>query len=467
LYRPYTFYLQRNTAELLRNVNLDAHDVIGGGLLPLLLLAMEGLTVSAILLLLFWVEPVTSVAAFLILGGATALFLRLLRRQTVRHGEQMHVSRLQMIQIVNEGLGGIKVTRVMGRERAFLDAFRRAAGAYAQSGRIRQVLIDSPRLFLETVGVAGLLVVAGALLLRGRTAITLIPTLALLAVAVARLIPSFNRITNALSIMRYGQSALDAVYKDLRDAENRPTPPSTSPLQFRNSISLDGVTFQYPGVSDPTLEDISLTIPKGSTVGIVGPTGSGKTTLIDVILGLLEPNQGSVLVDGMTIQGRERAWQRQVGYVPQDVYLSDDSIRRNVAFGLSDEEIEDEAVWRALEAAQAREFVERLPDRFNTVVGERGVRLSGGERQRIGIARALYHNPLVIVLDEATSALDHDTERAVMDAVDNLRSTHTILVIAHRLSTIDRCDYRLGLKGGQIAVKEHAATVPLPLIGTS
>jgi ABC-type multidrug transport system fused ATPase/permease subunit len=227
------------------------------------------------------------------------------------------------------------------------------------------------------------------------------------------------------------------------------------------------VTFQYPGVSDPTLEDISFTIPKGSSVGIIGPTGSGKTTLIDVILGLLQPNQGSVLVDGMTIHGREHAWQRQVGYVPQDVYLSDDSIRRNVAFGLSDEEIEDEAVWRALEAAQAREFVERLPHQFNSVVGERGVRLSGGERQRIGIARALYHNPIVLVLDEATSALDYDTERAVMDAVDNLRSTHTILVIAHRRSTIERCDYRLVLKGGQIAVKEHAAKIPFPLIGTS
>jgi ABC-type multidrug transport system fused ATPase/permease subunit len=428
---------------------------------------MEGLTVSAILLLLFWVEPVTSLVAFVILGGATALFLRLLRRQTIHHGEQMHVARLQMIQIVNEGLGGIKVTRVLGRERAFLDAFRRAAGAYAHSARIRQVLVDTPRLFLETVGVGGLLVVAGVLLLGGRTAIMLIPTLALLAVAVARLIPSFNRITTAFSTIRYGQFALRAVYKDLRDDESGAPPQGMPPLPLTSCISLERVTVQYGGVRDPALNDVSLTIPKGCTLGIVGPTGSGKTTLVDVILGLLQPNQGAVLVDGQNISGREREWQRQVGYVPQDVYLSDDSIRRNVAFGLADEAIDNEAVWRAIDAAQARDFVERLPLGFNTVVGERGIRLSGGERQRIGIARALYHDPVVLVLDEATSALDHETERAVMEAVDSLRSTHTILVIAHRLSTIEGCDYRLSVKSGKVIVHEHSTKGPLPLTGVS
>ena len=459
LYSPYPFHLQRNTAELLRNANTDAMEVVGSALMPLILLVMDGLTVGAVLLLLFWVEPVTSVVAFLILGGASAIFLRLLRRKTFHHGQEMHKARLEMIQIVNEGLGGIKVTKVLGRERTFLDAFSRASDRYAHAGRVRQLLQETPRLLLETVGIAGLLGVAALLLVQGRALSALVPTLALLAVAVVRMIPSFNRVTVALNGLRFGRAAIDAVYRDL--LEIAPGSDETpAPLPFRAHIRLEGVTFQYPTAVEPVLRDVSLTIRKGAAVGFVGRTGAGKTTLVDVVLGLLAPTAGRVLIDGVELCGRERAWQRQVGYVPQDVYLSDDSIRRNVAFGLPDEAIDEAAVWRTVEAAQAQEFIERLPHGLDTVVGERGVRLSGGQRQRIGIARALYHGPEVLVLDEATSALDHETERAVMEAIEHLRGSHTLLIIAHRRTTVAACDLLVHLQGGAIVEVEAHAESP-------
>ena len=447
---PYTFHLQRNSAELLRASNQDAMEVVGSGLIPLLTLAMEALTVTAVLGLLLYFEPLTSAVAFTILGGSTAIFLRVLRRRTLRYGQQMHESRLGMLKAVNEGLGGIKVTRVLGRERDFFDAFAGASATYSRTGRMRQVLMEVPRLFLETAGIGGLLGVAVLLSWQGRPATALVPTLALLAVAVVRMIPSFNRITNALNSIRYGRAAIDAVYHDLT-VEMPGETPQAEAIPLRDAIRLDGVTFTYPGSDTPSLSGVTLTVRRGESVGFVGPTGSGKTTLVDLVLGLLAPDEGRVTVDGVDIRGRERAWQRNVGYVPQDVYLTDDSIRRNVAFGIAEADIDDAAVWRAVDAAQAREFVDRLPEGLATLVGERGVRLSGGQRQRLGIARALYHDPAVLVLDEATSALDHETEAAVMDAVEHLRGERTILMIAHRLTTVEACDTVVLLRSGRLA----------------
>lgn len=448
LYSPYTFHLQRNSAEMLRNSNQDAMEVVASGLVPLLTLVKEALTVAAVLILLLVVEPVTSAVAFGILGGTVALFLRVMRRRTLAFGHQMHESRLEMIRAVNEGLGGIKITRVLGREEDFFEAFAKASGRYAYAGRVRQVLSEVPRMFLETAGIAGLLGVAALLTVQGRPAQALIPTLTLLAVAVVRMIPSFNQITGALNSIRYGRFAVDAVYRDLIAPE---VPQSAmTDLTFRDVISLDDVSYRYPDAAEPSLRSVSLRVRRGEAVGFVGPTGAGKTTLVDVVLGLLTPTEGRLTVDGRDVTGRERAWQRQIGYVPQEVYLTDDTIRRNVAFGIAEADVDEAAVWRAVDAAQAREFVDRLPDGLGTVVGERGVRLSGGQRQRLGIARALYHDPEVLVLDEATSALDHETERAVMDAVEHLRGERTILMIAHRLTTVQACDRVVTLEAGQV-----------------
>ena len=450
LHSPYTFHLQRNSAELLRNTNQDAMQVVGNGLMPLLILVMETLTVTSILLLLLLVEPLISLIAFFTLGALTAVFLRVVRSKMLRIGEKERDYRQGMIQAVNEGIGGIKVTKVLGRELHFLGAFDAESRGFAAAGRVRHVLQEVPRLVLETGAVAGLLGVAAILVSQGRPVSSLVPTLGLLAVAVVRIIPSFNRITGALNSLRFGRAAIQGIYTDLATLE-RPAVAIPQPLTFTDRIRIEGVAYTYPGAAGPSLKGLTFEIPKGTAVGFVGPTGAGKTTLVDVILGLLRPDEGKVLVDGQDIHGREAAWQRRIGYIPQEIYLADASVRENIAFGIPGDLIDDEAVWRAVDTAQVREFVERLPAGLHTVVGERGVRLSGGQRQRIGIARALYHDPDVLLMDEATSALDNETEQIVMKAVESLREGRTLILIAHRLSTVEACDRLLFLREGVIA----------------
>ena len=450
LHAPYLLHVQRNSAELLRNANEQATEAVVAGLLPVLSLAMEGFTVTAILLLLLSIEPLTSLAAFVILGGTSFLFLRFLRARMLRLGEHMHCHRVKMIQTVNEGLGSIKVTKTLGREAAFVNRYAVAAWEFARAGRLRQVMAEVPRLLLETVGVAGLLAVAGLLLIQGRSAARIVPTLALLAVAVVRMIPAFNKIMAALNTLRYGRFALTTVVHDLRTLPEVLKIPPVRSRPFRSEIRLESVGFTYPGTTIPVLLDVSMVIPRGSVIGLIGPTGAGKTTLIDIVLGLLQPTSGHVLVDGDDLWARLGGWQGQVGYVPQDVFLADDTIRRNVAFGLPDEEIDEDAVRYAIEAAQVREFVDRLPAGLETYVGERGVRLSGGQRQRIGIARALYHAPQALVMDEGTSALDYETEEFVMQAVERLRATCTIVLVTHRLASTRYCDSVYTMNRGRI-----------------
>jgi ATP-binding cassette, subfamily B, bacterial PglK len=446
---PYQFHLRRNTAELLRNTNHDARATMEDGLMPLLVVMLETLTAAAILTLLLVAEPVTSVTGLVLLGGSTWVFLRVARKRSLRLGEEQRTHQQGMLQAVSEGLGAIKVVKVLGRQGYFLNVFDHAARGYARAGRTRHVLLAVPRLVLETVAVAILLSFAALLLARGRPVASLIPTLTLFAVAVVRLIPAFARITGALNQLRFGRAAVQGVYADLVELEPGPRSDGT-PLAFVERLRVEGVSFAYRDTESLALDDISLEIPRGSVVGFVGPTGSGKTTLVDVVLGLLSPTSGRITVDGEDIRGREAGWQRNIGYVPQDTTLVDLSIRQNIAFGVPDDRIDDAAVHRAMDAAQLREFVERLPDGLDSVVGERGVRLSGGQRQRIGIARALYDDPDVLVLDEATSALDHETEHYVLEAIENLRRNRTILIIAHRLTTVRSCDRLFLIAGGRL-----------------
>ncbi|MEQ9570346.1 MAG: ABC transporter ATP-binding protein, partial [Longimicrobiales bacterium] len=395
-------------------------------------------------------EPLTSLAATVVFGGTIVLFTRLIRRRIQRLGRDERVARGEMIRAVTEGLSGIKTTKVLGRESHFLGRYGEASEHYAAAGVERQVVDALPRLILETVAVVGLLALAGALVGSGRTMASLVPTLTLLAMALVRMIPSFGRITAAQVGIAFGKAALDGVYGDLKDLEAvKPTSPEAHP-SFHDAIRLEQVTYTYPEAPGPSLVDVDMVVRRGQAVGLVGPTGSGKTTAVDVILGLLTPTEGQVTVDGADIAGRERGWQRHVGYIPQDIYLSDATIRENIAFGIADEAIDDDAVWRAVDAAQVREFVERLPEGLNTFVGERGVRLSGGQRQRIGIARALYHDPDVLVMDEATSALDTETERYVMEAIEHLKGSRTLIIIAHRLSTVEACDRLYMLRDGRV-----------------
>jgi ATP-binding cassette subfamily C protein len=415
-------------------------------------MAMETLTVSAILILLLFAEPTISLVAFVLLGGATVLFVRLIRGRLIHYGREIQFHRMKMMQTVTEGIGCLKIARVLGRERHFFEAFGSHADRFGAANRFRQVMLDLPRLYLETAAMLGLVVVAAILLAEKRSAQTIIPILSLLAVAVVRMIPSFNRINSGLTSLRYGRFSLDAVFTDLTqltpEIDHNDAPGERLP--FRDVIRVQNLEFKYPGAEVHSLHGVNLEIPRGSAVGVVGATGSGKTTLVDLILGLLTPTAGRILVDDQDLTGHMRAWQRQVGYVPQDIYLMDDTIRRNVAFGIKDADIDNTAVNRAIEAAQLSSFIVSLPAGVDTMVGERGIRLSGGQRQRIGIARALYHDPEVLVFDEATSSLDTETERFVMQAVERLRGARTIILIAHRMSTVRGCDKLFFLSDGRV-----------------
>jgi ATP-binding cassette, subfamily B, bacterial PglK len=458
---PYTFHLGRNSAELLRNTNQEANTAVQNVLLPAMLLVTECLVAFCIVALVVSIEPAISIVAFVLLAGAGASFWLLIRQRSRVLGERQLVARRWMIQAVTEALGGIKEVKVLRREAFFLSAYRRSVEEFAVAATYNRLVGQLPRPFIETVAIAGLLLVGAVFLWQGRPIATIVETLAFFAIAVLRLMPSAQRIMASLSNLRFNVPSLDVLAKELGghleldDIDEVPAqPPATAPhpRSFANSIEIRDVAFAYPSHEREVLSQVSLTIPTHCMVGFVGPSGSGKSTLMDVILGLLPPSDGAVLVDGVdihTLAGR-RWWVRQIGYIPQFIFLADATILRNVAFGLEEADIVEADVWAALEAAQLADFVRSLPDGLHTHVGERGIRISGGQRQRIGIARALYHRPSVLIMDEATSALDSETERDFVRAIEDLRSGTTILVVAHRLSTIQSCDLIVVVESGRI-----------------
>jgi ABC-type multidrug transport system fused ATPase/permease subunit len=454
MYAEYHMHLQRNPSELLRNANSEALEIIASVVMPGMILTMELLTVSAILSLLFIAAPVASLFACALLGGTAFIFVKTIRQRLSRYGAQIQQYRGKMIQAVHESLSSVKMTKILGREEYFLDTFSSYVNGYVEANRFRQIATEMPRLCLEIVAITGLLGVAAFLTLQGKAAVSITVTLSLLAVALVRAIPSVNRITSSLATLRFGDFALEAISKDLAELEEAKQSAHVTAarsLTLREQIRFDEVEYRYPGADSSSLKGVSLSIARGSSVAIIGPTGAGKTTMVDLLLGLLPPTRGTIWIDDLDLQGNVGAWQRAVGYVPQDIYLVDNTIRRNIALGIGDTEIDDDAVTRAMIAAQLESFIESLPLGLETVVGERGVRISGGQRQRIGIARALYHDPAVLIMDEATSSLDNETEGLVIQAVERLRGSRTIIVIAHRLSTIRNCDMAFVLRNGSLA----------------
>jgi ATP-binding cassette subfamily C protein len=452
---PYTFFLQRNSAELIHNTNNEAFRVVGDIVVPGMRILMEALVLVAVLCLLVSLEPVVSLALVVLLGGACLIFLRVVRGRVAQLGLDEYRYKKHMIQWVNQGIGGIRDVKLLGRERYFADWFSRNAVGYVHAGQYRAIAIELPRLFLEAVTVLAISGIAVYLLWQHRALDAIVPILSLLAVAAMRLVPSTNRITAAIVSLRFGLPALDAIYSDIRELEaHTAAPEHVTLVPFESSIEYQHVTFQYPGTTQPVLSDVNLRITRGAAVGLVGPSGSGKTTLVDILLGLLEPTMGCVLVDGRDTSTNLPGWQRQIGYVPQAIYLLDDSVRRNIAFGLSDTDISDDRVWAAVDAAQLRELVDTLPQGLDTSIGEQGIRLSGGQRQRLGIARALYHDPAVLVMDEATSALDRDTETEVVRAIARLKGSRTIITIAHRTTTVKECDTIYELRDGELRMHQ-------------
>lgn len=459
LRQPYTFHLQRNSAQLIRNVIAEVSVFTSNTLLPGMLLLTECLVLFGIAILLMLVEPLGALIVVLVLGGAAWGFYRGTRTRISRWGkERQHHDGLRL-QHLQQGLGGAKDVKLLGRESDFLAQYRIHNTQSARVGRFQSTLLQLPRLWLELLAVTGLALLVLSMLVQGQAMTSIVPTLGLFAAAAFRLMPSVNRVLSAVQSLRYGLPVINSLRKELKLAAPEPTEKIYNNAAFQNEIRLTDISYAYPGAHTLALDGLSIVIRKGESVGFIGTSGSGKSTLVDVILGLLTPSIGRVEVDGQDIERGLRAWQDQIGYVPQSIYLTDDTLRRNVAFGLPSEQIDDAAVVRAIKAAQLEGFVNSLPNGLESVVGERGIRLSGGQRQRIGIARALYHDPAVLVLDEATSALDTSTENEVMRAVLDLQGSKTILIVAHRLSTVEHCDRFYRLERGKVVEDGHPESI--------
>jgi ATP-binding cassette subfamily C protein len=443
----YTFFLNRNSAELLRNVNNETKLIISGVIIPLMQIFLDGLVLVMIVILLLTVEPIVSLLTFTVLGSISFLFIRITNAKTKIYGKEEQQHRSRMNKIVLEGISGIKDVMVLGRESSFLDRYHFSAVRTAIALRYKQIMNQLPKPFMETITVTGMLLIASMLLMLGRNVTSLIPILILYGAAAMRLLPIFKTVISAYTDIRYNVYAIDPVYNDLelldKDAGKhfkKRKIIDLNPYPYVSQIVFKNVSYRYPQGNAEAVRDICLNIPRGAAIGFVGPSGAGKTTIVDILLGLLEPQQGQVLVDDQNIFEDIKRWRMNVGYIPQFIHLSDDTIRRNIAFGLSDDEINTVQLGEALRAAQLEALIHELPNGLDTVVGERGMLLSGGQRQRIGIARSLYNNPQVLIMDEATSALDNITEKFVIEAIEQLRGDRTIIMIAHRLTTVRNCD---------------------------
>ncbi|MFD1705949.1 ABC transporter ATP-binding protein [Siminovitchia sediminis] len=461
LTKPYTFHLQRNTADLLRNVNSEVPKVFQGIIISGFQLFTEILVIICISVLLVITAPLATLTASILLGGSVLLFFKLFRKKISHLGKEQQIVSGTLIKWVNQGLGASKEVKVSGKEKFFVDAYTKQSLIKAGNSRYLKMLDQVPRLFIETLLVSVVLITMLVIIFQGTGASQLISTMALFAMAAFRLMPSINRVVAMITAIRVSEPALAVVYEDIFDIKDlNQGKNSDSDLKldhvhngkrtFTDSISLKNVSFKYPGQTIYAVQDISLTIPIGQSAAFIGESGAGKTTIVDIILGLFKPESGEILIDGRSLEEQKNVWQRKIGYIPQSIFLSDDTIRGNVAFGVSEDRIDDEEVWRALDQAQLKEFVKSLPDQLETTVGERGVRLSGGQRQRIGIARALYHNPEILFMDEATSALDSETEKEIMRAIDGLKGEKTLIIIAHRLSTIENCDVVFRIHEGML-----------------
>lgn len=455
LHQPYTFHLQRNSAQLIRNAITETTLFTNTGLIGTLFFLTEGLVLLGISILLIAVEPLGALLVVSTLGAAAWAFNHATRDRILTWGIARQVHEGMRIQYLQEALGGIKEVLLLGRERDFMDRYGMHNAGNARVGERQATLQQMPRLGLELLAVSGLAALVVIMIWRGRPLEALLPTLGLFAAAAFRLIPSTNRAINSLQQIRFALPVIDILHREIRSLPDMPPVVQGEAIRLQASLVLDDVHFSYPAAESPALRGVSLTVPRGSSVGFVGTTGAGKSTLVDIILGLLSPGSGTVRVDGVDIGTNRRGWQDQIGYVPQSIFLTDDTLRRNVAFGLPQAAIDDDAVWRAVRAAQLEQFVKELPKGLDTMVGERGARLSGGQRQRLGIARALYHNPSALILDEATSSLDTETERDVMEAVRALQGDKTLIIVAHRLSTVEHCDRIFRIDGGRVVDEDR------------
>ena len=442
---PYTFHLSKNIAEMQRCLQTDTSQFMSL-INSCLQLAVEFVTCLALGVYLFHTSHSITVLIGLLLGLCVFIFFIISKKVSSKLGRQNEFYNAKLFQWINQSLGGIKEVKILQREKYFIDSYRTNYKKVIWGARVNELLAAVPKYIVETVAIVGLVLAIIVKLLFGHGALeTFVPQMAVFAVAAFRLLPSVGKINAYVNNVMYTKASLDMIYQDLCEIEkNKPIEfeweGKTENWKFMKGVFAEHITYHYPDSDTEVLHDITLEIPKGKTVALIGPSGAGKTTLADIILGLLPPVSGVVRMDDKNIYENLRSWRQKLGYIPQSIYLSDDTIRNNVAFGIYEDQIDDDAIWKALEKAQLKDFVQGLEKGLDTYVGDRGVRLSGGQRQRIGIARALYHDPEILVLDEATSALDSSTEQAVMESIESLQGLKTMVIIAHRLTTIKNAD---------------------------
>ena len=454
LHQPYSWFLSRHSADLGKNILSEVNQVIGNGISPLIELIAKSLVVIILIILLIIVDPILTLIVSLSLILSYSFTFYFVRDHLNRIGEERLKNNNLRFLALSETFGAIKQIKLGGLEKNYIKIFSNSARIFARTQALSQTISQLPRFILEAISFGGILLIILYIISQTGTFNNALPIIALYVFAGYRLMPALQQIYGSVTSLKFVGPGLNKIYDELINleplVENQDQVREV--LSLSNSIALNSIYYNYPNSSRIVLKDISLFIPSKSTVGLMGPTGCGKTTTIDIILGLLESQKGTLEVDGKVITKKnKRSWQRLIGYVPQHIYFSDDTVAANIAFGVEFKDINQNSVEKVARIACIHDFVvNELPKQYQTTIGERGIRLSGGQCQRIGIARALYHNPELLILDEATSALDYETEKAIIDAISNLRKKITIIIIAHRLNTLKICDKIFVLDKGEL-----------------
>jgi len=448
LHQPYSYFLQTNSAILIRNSQNSAL-IMSGIVDPILVISSDIFVTLGLFTLLVILQPIGTLATISVFGFTAVLFRKFTNSRIKIWGQAQNFHKGMILQHLQQGFGGIKDVKILGAESHFVSQYQSDLEGKSRVDQRFAIAQALPRFGLEILTIVGLAILVSTMVVLGTELTAILPVVGLFGAASFRLLPAINRLINNAQLIGLSRPQVIDLFRDLAlpqveisDRQNRQC--------FQSEISICNVSFAYEASATEALAGISLQISRGEAIGLIGESGSGKSTLIDILLGLLKPTNGQVIVDGQDINENLRGWQDQIGYVPQSIFLTDDTLRRNVAFGLPKERIDNDAVELAIRSAQLEDFVATLPDGIDTIVGERGIRLSGGQRQRIGIARALYNNPDVLVLDEATSSLDTETEHGVMEAVQALQGIKTVIIVAHRVSTVEYCDRLFRIENSRI-----------------
>jgi ABC-type multidrug transport system fused ATPase/permease subunit len=478
LNQPYEFFLNRHSGDLSKNILSEVDLFVDRGLMPMAQIIAYGIVLVAMVGLLLVIDPLTALLLAVVLGGSYVVIYGTIRRALARGGAEHRDANRHRFEAASEALGGIKSIKILGREARYLDRFRKPSFIVARRMAVLNLTMMLPRYAIEVVAFGGIILMGLVLTLRygtqdGGAIATVLPVLGLYAFAGYRMLPAAQNIYQNIGSVRYAEPFIKGIAAEIAAVPARRAAPqgAAQPLRLTRQLELRAISYHYPNAQGTGVKDISLVLPRGRSLGIIGTTGAGKTTLVDVILGLLTPHAGTILIDEVPVtDANRRAWQDNLGYVPQEIYLTDATIAENIALGLDRAEIDQARIEKVARMARIHDFIATdLPEGYATRVGERGVRLSGGQRQRIGIARALYHDPEVIVFDEATSALDTTTEAEVMEAIGLLSGQKTLIIIAHRLTTVEGCDQVVRLDRGRMVETNGVLdeTPARPAVGTA